>query len=178
VYYLKPSTAAVTQLCTISNRLQPLLRSCVLSQTAYSHCYALMSLSVRLGLTAYVALRTLESYTSLKGQYGLRILQRGWFRLLLVAFLVLRMLGFLGSKLVTLGIRYCLPLFTLFTYLFGGDLNYAIQYLSGLRSHPITISLVVSNSLPSDTKGCYDEEAVQALSHGSPGVVSRVCYRA
>jgi hypothetical protein len=63
-------------------------------------------------MTHYVASCNPESYTCLKGQYELGAFQGGGFRvvvdsylptLLLVAFLVLRRLRFLGSKLVTLG---------------------------------------------------------------------------
>jgi hypothetical protein len=61
--------------------------------------------------------------------------------------------------------------------MFGGELSYTIQYLSSLRSDPIRISLVVSNSLTSDEEGRYDEEAVQALSHDSSGLVSRLWHR-
>jgi hypothetical protein len=44
--------------------------------------------------------------------------------------------GVLGKKLVTLGIRCCLRLFTLSAYSFGVELSYIISYLSSLRSVP------------------------------------------
>jgi hypothetical protein len=54
--------------------------------------------------------------------------------------------GVLGNKLVTLGIRCCLCLFTLSTHSFGVELSYIISYLPSLRPVPISISLAVSNT--------------------------------
>jgi hypothetical protein len=85
--------------------------------------------------------------------------------------------GVLGNKLVTLGIRYCLRLFTLSTYSFGIELSYIISNLSSLRSVPCKYlsgrQQGEVESLTSAGEECNEEETVQSVSHGPLSEVFR-----